>query len=87
MPDTYAEFAPSLTSPAMEAANVSPSDATSLPNVSRALYVGSAGDLAVEMMSGDVVTFRGVAGGTALPVRARKVRASGTTAADIVALW
>lgn len=84
--DVYADHAPSLVSPASSGAEVTPSDAD-LPQVSRALYVAGGGDLSLELASGDEVTLRGVPSGAVLPVRARRVRASGTTASGVVALW
>jgi hypothetical protein len=85
--DVYADHAPSLTAPASAGAEVTPSNTAELARVSRALYVGAGGDLALELASGSQVTLGGVPGGTVLPVRARRVRASGTTASAIVALW
>lgn len=57
-----------------------------LPVGCRAVYVGGAGNLAVTMWDGGNVTFTGMAAGTWLPIRARTVLNSGTTATGIVAL-
>ena len=51
------------------------------------LYVGTGGDLKVLTAGGDEVTFVGVNGGTFIPVNCIQVFNTGTTAADIVALW
>ena len=51
------------------------------------LYVGGAGDLVVETIGGDVVTFAGVLAGSFIPVQVRKVLSTGTTATNILALW
>jgi hypothetical protein len=64
---------------------VTPHDTNELTVVTRALWVGTAGDLKVTMASGDVVTFPGASGW--MPIRARQVFSTGTTAADIVAVW
>ena len=85
--DAYADHAPSLVSPASSGAEVSPSDSQDLAQVSRALYVAAGGDLSLELASGARVALGSVPGGTFLPVRARRVRSSGTTATGIVALW
>ncbi|WP_127902098.1 spike base protein, RCAP_Rcc01079 family [Solirhodobacter olei] len=85
--DSFKEFPTTPVSPAHDAAAVTPDDAAALAEVSRALYVGQAGDLAVTMAGGQQVTFAGVAAGSLLPVRAERVRATGTTAGAIVALW
>lgn len=66
---------------------VTPSDATELPIIPKALYVGTGGTVVLQGVGGSSdVTFRNVASGQVLDVRARFVRASGTTATDIVAL-
>lgn len=74
-----------LESPANNAGAVTPSDSVSLGFVSRALYIGTQGDLKVRTVGGDDVTFVGVQG--ILPVRVTHVLATGTDASDIVALW
>lgn len=66
---------------------VTPHDSDALPLIPKALYVGTGGHLALRGVdaAGDVV-FRNVAAGQVLDVRAQFVRATGTTAADIVGL-
>lgn len=77
----------SVMAPATQAVAVTPSDATVL-TTTRALWVGTGGDVAVTMLSGDAVTFANVPSGSLLPIRVTKVLATGTvTADDIVALW
>ena len=51
------------------------------------LYVGVAGDLKVETIGGDVVTFVGVVAGSFIPVQVRKVYSTDTSAQSILALW
>lgn len=75
------------TSPAMNFASVTPSDSVGLTYFSRALYVGTTGDVVVVSPSGSAVTFVGVPAGAILPVKAVRVNATGTTAGGIVALW
>lgn len=75
--------------PAYSAAAVTPADGTTLTNgFCDALYIGSTGNVAC-ILQGDsaAVTFTGLASGTILPVRARTVEATGTTATGIVALY
>lgn len=65
---------------------VTPNDTTKLVDC-RALYVAGAGDVAVRMTGdGSVLTFKGVPGGTLLPVQCVNVMATGTTATFILAL-
>lgn len=66
---------------------VTPSDSASLATPSRALFVGTAGNIAVHGGQGQTVLFKNVAAGTILPVVATKVMSTNTTAADIVALF
>lgn len=75
------------TAPAHSATAVTPSDATVLP-ITRALYVGGAGNLAVTMgEDGNNVTFVGVLAGMVYPLQVSKVLATNTTATNIVALY
>jgi len=89
MPGSYAEDIGSfdLESPAGRAFAVTPDDSADLSIVSRALYVGGTGNISV-ILFGDTtaVLFVGVAKGMILPIRAKRVRSTGTTATDIVAL-
>ena len=72
--------------PASNAAQVTPSDSVDLTYVSRAVFIGAAGTLSVEMHGGGTVSFDAYAG-MILPIRATRVNATGTTATGIVALW
>lgn len=85
--DKFSDFQTNLTAPAREAAAVSPNDTSDLSVLPRALYVGQGGALAMTLADGQSVVLAGVQGGTILPVRARRVLATGTTASAIVALW
>ena len=88
MIDMFKTHARSLTSPPEDAAAITPGDAGSgLSHVTRALYVGVAGDLALLMQGGATVVLRGVPSGSFLPLRVRQVLASGTTADGIVGFW
>ena len=57
-----------------------------LPVGCRAFYIGGAGNLAVTMWGGATVTFQGLPVGTILPIRARSVTQTGTTATNVLAL-
>lgn len=86
MTDRFADFQPSLSGPASTGFAIVPDNDVDLPEATRALYVGSGGDLAVTMLSGATVVFTSVAGGSLLPLRVVRVRATGTTAGAIVGL-
>ena len=86
MADRYADLAASLISPASGALAAIPHDSNALPEVTRALYVGTGGDLSVEMHWGGVVTLANVPDGALLPLRVAKVLTA-TTATQIVGLY
>ena len=86
MPDRFAAHASSLDAPADTAFAIAPNDASDLAETTRALYIGSTGSVAVTMAAGGDVTFANLPGGTILPVRLRRVRATGTTATGLVGL-
>jgi hypothetical protein len=76
------------------AAAVTPSNTVDIPSVSGGtsnngcvLYVGGAGDLKVDTVGGDAVTFVAVPAGSFIPVQVTRVYATGTSATSIVALW
>lgn len=76
------------TAPAQSAAAVTSADGSDLPGgATRGLWIGTAGNLVVDMVSGDTsVTFSNVPVGI-LPLQVKRVRATGTTASNIVALY
>jgi hypothetical protein len=76
------------------AAAVTPSNTVDIPSITGGtsnngcvLYVGGAGNLRVDTVGGDDVTFTGVLAGSFIPVQVTRVYATGTTATSIVALW
>lgn len=75
------------TAPADSGVVVVPSDTASFQQLSRSIYVGTSGSLVVTMADGKDVSFSNVPAGTFLHVRASKVKATGTSAGSIVALW
>jgi hypothetical protein len=72
--------------PVPNATAVTPSDTTILPDTI-GLYIGGVGNVAVTMLSGEVVTFIAVQTGSILPVRVVKVMSTSTTATNIVAMY
>jgi hypothetical protein len=84
--DNFKSNSTGLSSPLTRAVAVTPNDSTDLTNVSRAIYVGGAGDLEVITSGGDTVTFVGVAAGSVLPIRVSRVKEANTSATDILAL-
>ncbi|HZF42127.1 MAG TPA: hypothetical protein VEZ48_01815 [Sphingomonadaceae bacterium] len=88
MADAFGGTLDSVSSPATRGVAVTPHDAEPLADVPKALFVGTGGSLTLRGAGGggDVV-FRNVPAGSVLPFRAQFVRATGTSAADIVALY
>ncbi len=85
MADTFGTYATSLTAPPSSAANITPSDSVDLPFVSRAIYIGTGGDLRVLTRDGHDVTYKNITGTKVL--RVARVFATGTTATDMIAEW
>ena len=85
--DLFKDLPPSLTAPATDATSLTPSDTAVLSPIPRAIFIGQAGDVTVEMQGGQVVTYSNVQGGTVLAIRALRVHQTGTTASAIVSMW
>lgn len=69
---------------------VTPADGSDLPRgLCKGLYIGGAGNIVVEANNANrtQVTFSGVPVGTILPIQVIRVRATSTTATNIIALY
>jgi hypothetical protein len=86
MSDLFQYHEPNLDSPARDVFAITKSDATVFTISTRAIYVGTGGDLAVRMISGNSATFTNVPDGTILPLRCDKVLETGTDASEILGL-
>lgn len=84
--DTFASHQPGLNAPAGGAFAVTPHDTNDLTTSPRALYVGNGGDVVVVMNNDTELTFKNVGSGSILPIRPAKVKATSTTATDIIGL-
>lgn len=88
MTDFFSQSADSVSAPARRALAVTPHDANALTDIPKALYVGTAGHIAMRGVDGSAdQLWKNVPAGTLIPFRAQYVRAAGTTAADILALY
>ncbi|MEQ8600643.1 MAG: hypothetical protein RLP98_12050 [Devosia sp.] len=84
--DRYSTHTQALDAPATHGFAIAPNDGADLSEITRAVYVGSSGALAVTFASGAELVLPNVPAGSLLPLRVQRVRATGTTATDIVGL-
>ncbi|MGN6271219.1 MAG: spike base protein, RCAP_Rcc01079 family [Sphingomonas sp.] len=88
MTDPFSNSADAVSAPARRAVAVTPDDTTALADIPKALYVGSGGAIVMQGVDGGGdQTWANVPTGAILPFRVAFVRATGTTAADILALY
>lgn len=88
MSDQFENFGGHVSAPATRAAAVTPHDSTALSVVPKALYVGTGGNIAMRGVGdGADQSWKNVPSGSLIPFRASHVRATGTTAADLLALY
>jgi hypothetical protein len=73
--------------PADNQVAVTPSDSTDLAYISRALFIGGAGNIVVTPSSGQANITYTVPAGMILPIRVSRVLATGTTATNIVSWY
>jgi hypothetical protein len=88
MSDTlFSSTGDSLIAPARIAFAIIPDDESNLPRPAKALYVGIGGDITLQAISGEAdVTLRNVASGSVLAIRLKAVRATGTSADNLIGL-
>ena len=83
--DPYQDVPPSVTSPAETSFAIDPSDSQALAYATKAAFIGTGGDLTVRLArDSEDRTFRNLANAQVLDIRVTHVRATGTTASDIV---
>lgn len=66
---------------------ITPSDTNNLLHPTIALYVGTGGDIKLELISGETVTLTNLVAGAWHPISAVKVYASGTDCDEIVGAY
>jgi len=86
MPDKFQNNADSASAPATAPFAIVPDDATPLPHVPKGIYVGTGGTITLRGIGGtEDVTYRNLPDASYVAVRAHYVRATGTTAANLIA--
>lgn len=88
MADQFSNVADQVSAPATRAVAVTPHDGNALADIPKALYIGTGGSIAMRGVgAASDTSWKNVPSGSLLPFRAQYVRATGTTAADILALY
>lgn len=71
-----------------DATAVTPSDTVVLvKGATKGIYIGGAGNLSVVLQSGATITFNELSAGVFHPISAIRIRSTGTTATNIVAVY
>jgi hypothetical protein len=86
MTDYFASYPRTLDAPASDGFAITPSDSADLVVAARSIYIGGDGDVSLITTGGTTLTFTGLLAGTILPVRAQRVRVTGTTASNLIGL-
>jgi hypothetical protein len=86
MQDRFQYHASALEGPATHAFAVTPHDTNDLPETTRAIFVGGTGSVCLVLVSGAEITLANVASSSIIPVRATRLKATGTTATQIVGM-
>lgn len=71
--------------PAAAGAAITPHDSNNIAPT-KGIYVGTAGNLKVDMLDGTTLTFTAIAAGMVHPLVVVRVYSTGTTASNIIAL-
>ncbi|TNE33771.1 MAG: hypothetical protein EP350_03410 [Alphaproteobacteria bacterium] len=85
--DNFQSTSDSVTAPASRCFEITPNDSVELVEATKAIYVGTGGDVTLRSLdSAADVTFRNIQDGSIIDVRVSALRATGTSASDIVGL-
>ena len=87
MTDLYKSDARSLTAPPGHGAAIVPDDAAGLGHVTRAIYVGGGGHLALRLLGGEAITLVNVPAGTLIPLARPRFSRPGPPPPPLVGLW
>jgi hypothetical protein len=79
--------APGMSGPYVGGFAITPDNNNSLDKVTRAIWVGSGGDLSVMMRTGEQLLLKSVPPGTEIRLRVTHVLAAATTASALVGLY
>ncbi len=85
--DTFAGLSSGLSTTCDDGEVITKSNTVDFTKVSKAIYVGGAGDVTVVTKAGNVLLFTAVPAGTTIWIRASRVNSTGTSATLMVALY
>ena len=84
--DRFSTYGDNTAAPSTRPFAVTPHDANELPEIPKGLYVGTGGTVTLRGVGASTdVTYRNLSDGSYIAVRAQYIRATGTTAADLIA--
>jgi hypothetical protein len=86
VPDPFASTQAGIDSPASNVFDITPADGADLALFARAIRVGGSGTLKIDAAQSGTVTLT-VFAGEVVPIRTRRVYATGTTATGLVGLY
>lgn len=86
MPDKFTNWSDSVGAPSRAPFAVVPHDTNELPAIPKGIYVGTGGDVTLRGVdgAGDVV-YKNLPNASYIAIRASHVRATGTTASNMIA--
>ncbi len=88
MSNPFAGVSDAPYAPATRAGAVTPDDINPLTDIPKGLYVGTGGTIVMRGINGTSdQSWKNVPSGAVLPFRVQYVRATGTSAADILAIY
>lgn len=82
--DRYQTSAVGKTDPAEDGFSITPDDNSNLPEYTRGIYIGGAGDIVIQTKKGTELYFVGCLAGTFLPIRAKKVLSSSASSPTVI---
>ena len=84
--DRFSTMMDTLTSPSRRPFSIQPHDTDPLPVIPKGIYVGTGGNVTLRGIDGaEDVSYRNLPDASYISVRASHVRATGTTATDLIA--
>lgn len=77
---------PTRESPGQDGFTITPSNTVDFTTLAKSIWVGVAGNVTLVTSRGTTLTFVGCQAGSIIPVEARRVDVTGTTATSLVAI-